>query len=219
MNVRNLDLVKWTGVAVMLVDHVWLYVYGATWWSEAAGALAFPLFAVALAEGVKNQSPASRLRTLRRLLIGAAVAQACLLLVRDSLPLNVIFTLGLGLALDTVWRSRSEWGAIAIAAAIAGVGRLADFNVVGVALVFFACRWTATRCDRWLAAGVASIALLFPWNGNHVALGALPLLWAISRMPKEVPRLPNAFYVIYAAQWPLIALLARVTNFGAGPGA
>lgn len=210
MSLRNLDLVKWIGAGGMLVDHIWLYVFGATWWSEAAGALAFPLFTIALAEGVRNQHAASRERTLVRLLIGASVAQIAVLAVRDALPLNVIFTLAAGVWLDTCWRDRAKVAfGLAVASVVVG-GFVVEYNHIGPFFVFVVMRWSATRRELWLALAACGLVALAPWNTNHFALAAPFIVLGVQRMAREVPRLPQAFYVLYAAQWPAIAVLAMV---------
>lgn len=205
MSPRNLDVLKWVGAIAMVVDHFWLHVLGATYYSEAVGSLAFPLFALALGEGCRSQNAASRDRTMLRLLIGAAVAQAALLLVRDVLPVNVILTLALGVALDTAWRKRdASTVAVALVAALV-LGLLVEYQHVGVLFVFAVMRWSATRSDAWLCAVVALLASLFPFNGNHYALLAPLVVVVVSLFPRDAPRARNAFYFVYTLQWPLIA--------------
>lgn len=208
--IRNLDVLKWVGAVAMLVDHVWLYVFGPTYWSEAAGSLAFPLFALALAEGTRAQHARSRDRTLVRLLIGAAVAQVALLLVRDPLPLNVIFTLALGVALDAAWRYRRTSSAtVAIAAALV-VGFFCEYQHPGVLFVFAVQRWSATRSDVWAALSLAGLVSLAFANGNHWALAAPIVVAAVALAPRDAPRARNAFYFVYTLQWPAIAVLAAL---------
>lgn len=203
---RNLDVLKWVGAVAMLVDHFWLYVFGATYWSEAAGSLALPLFALALAEGIAQQHRASRLRTLARLVVGALVAQLALLLVRGPEPLNVIFTLAGAVALDSVWRfDFSKLQRAAIVAAVFAIGLHVEYGHVGVLFGFFVCRWSFTRGDLWFAASLVGCALLAPFNGNHFALAAIAVAAVVSLFPKDSPRARNAFYYVYILQWPAIA--------------
>lgn len=210
MTPRNLDTLKWVGAIAMLADHFWLYVFGATYWSEALGSLALPLFAVALAEGTRGQHDDSRNRTLVRLLVGACAAQLAVLLVRDAQPLNVIFTLACGVAVDTAWRNRrASSAAIAVAAAFV-VGFVCEYQHVGVLFVFFVMRWSAVRADAWLAASLAGLAALGLFNGNHWALAAPLVVAAVSLVPRDTPRARNAFYFVYTLQWPAIAGLLRV---------
>lgn len=204
---RNLDVLKWVGASAMLVDHVWLYVFGATYWSEAAGSLAFPLFALALAEGVRNQNDASRNRTMVRLLVGALVAQLALELVRHGLPLNVIFTLAAGVALDSAARVRTRSCAAVAIAALVVVGALCEYAYPGVLFVFAVARWSATRREVWLAAALPLLALCGLANGNQWALVAPLVVVAVSLLPRDAPRARNAFYWVYTLQWPAIAAL------------
>lgn len=208
MTPRNLDVLKWVAAVAMLVDHLWLHVFGATHWSEAAGSLAFPLFAVALAQGVVAQQYASRVRTLGRLLAGAVVAQVLLLMVRDFAPLNVICTLGAGVAIDSALRydaPRPQRFALLTAAALAGF--YVEYLHFGVLFVSALC-WLArsrSQASAWVSA--ALFVLVAPLNGNWWALAAFPVALLIFGLPRDLPRVRNAFYYVYCMQWPLIALM------------
>lgn len=204
----NLDVLKWVGAVSMLVDHVWLHVFGPTTWSEALGSLALPLFGLALAEGVAMQHKASRQRTLTRLFIGAGLAQFAVLFVRGFEPLNVIYTLLGGVLLDSLWRYDFRWfERTAGVAAVFVVGALVEYGHVGVLFTLALCRWSASRSDLSLALALVGLAALFPFNGNHWALAAIPVAVAISAMPRDTPRAASAFYYVYILQWPAIALL------------
>lgn len=207
MTARNLDVLKWVAAIAMVVDHVWLYVFGATQVSEALGSLAFPLFALALGEGVKAQHDVSRERTMVRLLLGACVAQAAVLLVRELQPLNVIFTLACGVAADTAWRSRRVTCGVVASLSFVVLGFVCEYNHPGVFFVLALARWCATRSQIWLALSIAGLALLAPFNGNHWALAAPVVAALVSLAPRDAPRVKNAFYFVYALQWPFIALL------------
>lgn len=211
MRVRNLDALKWIGAAAMLVDHLWLYVFGPTIASEAVGSLAFPLFAIALAFGVSSQHYGSRVRTLQRLVLGAIAAQLALLTVRDFLPLNVIFTLAAGVALDTAWRyelPRAQRFAL-VAGAIA-VGVDAEYLHFGALFVAALCWWARTQSDRALVASLVLLVVVAPLNANWWALAAPAVVAVVGLLPRDTPRVRDAFYYVYVMQWPLIAATASL---------
>lgn len=209
MTPRNLELLKWVGLVGMLADHVWLYAFAApNAYSEALGAIALPLFALAIAEGVKNQSFESRTRTLQRLVLGACAAQLAVLIVREFMPLNVIYTIGAGVLADSALRYAPlrKYRAPALGAAVA-VGFVAEFEFIGVGLVWALCHYARTRSDTALAVALAMLVALFPYNGNHWALATVPVAVAVFLLPPEMPRVRGGFYWIYCLQWPLIGLL------------
>lgn len=208
MRARNLDVLKWLGAAAMVADHVGLYVVGPSVWSEAVGALAFPLFAVALAEGTAGQHVASRVRTLHRLCLGALAAQFALLTVRDFAPLNVIFTLAAGVAIDTAVRYDMPTARrVALLVAAVAVCFWAEYLHVGAAFVAVLCWRSRVRSDVALYVAVALLVLVAPLNGNWWAIAALPLVALVSLLPRDTPRLRDAFYYVYVLQWPLLAAL------------
>jgi hypothetical protein len=216
---RNLDTLKWLGVVAMLVDHVWLYVFEApTSYSEAAGALALPLFAFAVAEGVRSQTLVSRTRTLERLLLGALGAQIAMLCVGHIYPLNIIWGIGAGVALDTVLRyDLRGWRRWFVIGGAFVLGFVVEFGWLGTAVVLACCYNARRRADWSGGLVIVLLALLAPWNGGGFwALLALPIVWIASALPREVPRLRNGFYYVYALQWPLLAAL-RFLIGGTGP--
>lgn len=208
MTPRNLDVLKWIGVVAMLVDHYWLYVVASpTWFSEAIGALALPLFAIALGEGVRDQSQESRVRTLERLLLCAALAQGALLMVREELrPLNIVFAIGAGVYVDTAFRYPGFRWHTPIALFLAFLlGFATEFGHFGIILVAACCWWSRTRSDYALALGVATLLPLSAFNDGHWALAAVIVTAVVSLLPRDVPRARNAFYAVYVLQWPLLA--------------
>ena len=211
MRARNLDLLKWIGAAAMLIDHFWLYVFGATVASEAIGSLAFPLFAVALAQGTATQHYGSRVRTLQRLALGAVAAQGAVLVVREFLPLNVIFTLAAGIALDTATRYElPRLHRVTLVLAAVAVGFVAEYLHFGALLVWALCWLARTQSVRALVAAAVLLCVVAPLNANWWALAAPAVLYFVSLIPRDTPRLKDAFYYVYVLQWPLIAATAHV---------
>lgn len=195
----------------MLVDHFWLYVLEPTVFSEALGSLAFPLFAVALAQGITEQTIYSRLRTLRRLLLGALAAQLAVLLVRDFLPLNVIGTLGLGVALDTVTRYRyGKLAQLGTALAVIVLGFHVEYVHVGILFVWAVCWWARAQTPASLLASLVLLVVVAPFNLNWTALAAPLVVAVIALLPRDTPRIRDAFYYVYVMQWPALALSAAL---------
>lgn len=208
MTPRNLDAIKWIGAAAMLVDHWWLHVVRQpTVFSEAVGSLALPLFALALGEGVRQQELPSRVRTLERLLLCALAAQLFLVpLLGDVRPLNIVFALGLGLAVETTFRFpvAALYRVAAIGAAVV-VGFATEFGHVGIVLAGAAAWYGRTRSDAALAVGLAALLPLAVFNGSHWALASLLVVAVVSLLPRDTPRVRNAFYLVYVFQWPFLA--------------
>lgn len=207
----HLELVKWAGVFCMLVDHVALYVTGSTEASEAWGSLALPLFAFALAEGTRAQDYGRRMATLERLLVWALVAQVALLTVRELQPLNVVFSLCVGLWIDTTFRyaaARSH-RALAIAAGC-GVGFGAEFGHFAMLLTLAMCHNSRERSVMSVAVVLAALLPLSLFNGSHWAFAALGVIALAAIVPRDLPRTRGAFYWIYAAQWPALAVVTSV---------
>ena len=196
----------------MLVEHWMRYVVGdLPDWAYAVGRLAFPLFVFALALGA-SRLPRSKLAAIiLRMLAWAIVAQAALLLVdAPERQANILFTFALGLA--AVWLVEGEWPLLLQAVALAAIGvsgHWCEFGVVGVAFVAVTVR--VARAGEapptaWLAVAFMLFALALP-NHNHFALLAAPLAVLVGVSGIRVPRIRRAFYVLYALQFPVFAVI------------
>jgi hypothetical protein len=194
----------------MLAEHWMRYAVGdLPPWLFACGRVAFPLFAFALALGLRDQPCTKLVQVLFRMLVWAAVAQATIQLVdAPENRLNVLFTFAFGLAAaHAVGCIGSPLLVAIMLAAIGTVSLWCEFGLVGVAFVA-GCTTIARAGDRPLAAWTAVLALLallaIP-NGNHFALAAVPVAYAVAWLPLRVPRLRGAFYWAYALQFPVYA--------------
>ena len=194
----------------MLAEHWMRYVVGdLPAWLFACGRLAFPLFAFAVALGLRAQPCPKLVSVLFRMLVWAAVAQATIQLVdAPEDRLNVLFTFAFGLAAAHAVSCISSPLLVAVLLGAIGIVSLwCEFGLVGVAFVA-ACVALARAGDRPLAAWVALLvllALLAVPNGNHFALAAVPLTLLVAWLPIRVPRLRGAFYWAYALQYPVYA--------------
>lgn len=212
IRLRNIEVLKWVGVVCMLVDHVNLFVLGGRFpWAEQVGALAFPLFAVALGAGVSRVSSERGWSVVRRLLVWAVLAEFAWTLLRVDFMPNVIFTLAAGLSCFLLWEGeRRRW---LVSLPLLG-SVVCAFSVVGCILV-----WSLLVVFRKgfslpaLACVAGSVLMLFPFNSmSHAALLVLPLLWLIELLPADLPRVRGIFYRVYAGQLPLLWLGAAMVR-------
>lgn len=209
--VRNIELLKWLGVVCMLVDHLFLYVFGETnMIAERVGALAFPLFAIALSAGLCLRHEDYAWQILPRMVFFAVVAQVASLVVRDGFPLNVIFTLALGVWGHLIWRSEHSLARrVGLSAGILALGMACEFSAVGVLLVWLLL--DAMRSERWESLGLPLIvlAMLSPFNsGSHFALLSPFVVLLVAAFSFELPRVRGVFYWAYVLQFPVLWLAA-----------
>jgi hypothetical protein len=214
---RLIEPLKWLALVIMLAEHAMRYVAGELPpWLYAAGRVAFPLFAFALALGLRVH-PCERLgKIIARMLVWAAIAQATIQFV--DVPddrLNVLFTFALGVAAAYAIGCMRQLGLAAVALGVIGiVSWWCEFGPAGVA--FVAGSVTLARAgERPIVAWVAVLALLallaIP-NGNHCALAAVPVVFLVASVPVRLPRLRGAFYWAYALQFPVYAGARALLN-------
>ena len=205
---------KWLGLIAMVVEHWMRFVVGEVPdWVYQVGRIAFPLFVLSLALGLRRQPLPKFWAVTKRMLVWALIAQACLQLVpAPEGQLNVLFTFTLGLA--AVY-GLSRWRpSFLLAIALCAIGVVAlwcEFGPIGVA--FVATAVGVARADdppraAWVAVAGWLVALAVP-NGNHFALAAVPVALLVWRLDVSVPRLRGAFYWIYALQFPAYAAVRQ----------
>lgn len=208
----RVELVKWIGLGVMLADHVGAFVLQPSIATELLGSLAFPLFAIALAAALAQADARAQARTFQRCMTFGLIAEAGRLLVESQmLPLNVLFTLGLGVALA---QQAVAGFPILRTVAIFMAAVTVEFSIPGVVLV--ALLVMAYRDPRvWhLFALVIAFGLLHPFNpmAPHAAFLAIPLVACLSFVPahNDVPRVPQLFYWLYCLQFPVLWVAASL---------
>lgn len=202
------ELLKWVALVLMTGDHVnkVLLANSAPWLSEAARVV-FPIFAIVLVYNLRtHRHDDATARALIRLLIAAVIAQPLHALAFGYwLPLNVLFTLALGVYVAS---ARNGW--LAAAAWILG-GAFVDYQWAGVGVIVAAS--VALRLNGhwrgWLLLA-AAIAALYVINGNLWAVLALPLVWWLSRSTSDVPRWRWTFYGYYMAHLAVLVCLANL---------
>lgn len=202
----HIESLKYCGLAIMLIVHFFDYVpqYHSAF-LYGFGSIGLPLFVFALAFALEGKPVEQYPRLLLKLFAFAVLAQVASLTVRDGSILNVLFTLGVGIYAYWFYAStRVEWfhGFMLPAALVVGIN--SEFSLVGVALVFVALCWVRERNTNWLIAGLVLLALLTPYNGNiPAAFLALPVVWLVGRLPRDIPRVRGLFYWLYVGQFPI----------------
>lgn len=199
------EVLKWVALILMTGDHVNKALLGGTspWLTDAARVV-FPIFAVVLAYGLwAHPDPRAARRAMRRLLFAGLIVQPFHAIAFGYwLPLNVLFSLALGIYVcSTPSLSR------ALAAWCLG-GLLVDYLWTGPALMLAAVIWFRSG-GSWRArvfASAAALALCL-FNGNAWALLALPLLALFGQSGAVVPRWRWTFLGYYGTHLAVLALL------------
>lgn len=207
IGVQALEAIKWLAVVLMLTEHFCHFVLGHLPYAVmATGRLVFPLFALALAVGCAHKSNAERFVVVQRLLVWALVAALARVFLLDWVPLNVVFTLAAGLAVNVILGALGR-GRFIYATPIVLIGSGMEFGSAGVLAVHFFCNFARDQSRRgWMDAVLAS-ALVCLANGNFWALAAMPVAISISNADIELPRVKRLFYWSYVGQWPLFAAM------------
>jgi hypothetical protein len=208
----TIESLKWLALIAMLAEHWMRHVVGEVpGWVYQCARVAFPLFVIALALGLRTQSRARLRAVMLRMLAWAVLAQATLQCVdAPEGRLNVLFTFALGLGLVAAFEAERHPSPFVLALALAAAGTAAlwcEFGVVGVA--FVAAAVAIARADgppaaAWLAVAGLLAALAVP-NGNHFALAAVPVALIVWRLGIRLPRVRGAFYWAYMLQFPVFA--------------
>ena len=190
----------------MVYDHLEYFSGVALPFAADVGALAFPLFAYALAGGTCVDTHVKNGEIVVRLLKWGALAQVVLLVIRDPLPLNVMFTLAAGLTFGTVGAHKVTWQTALSLALVAVAGAVAEFSIAGVLFVALVVAAAHGRLPKW--APYPAALLLVPFNEfSLVPLIATPMAAYVLRHGPVIPRIKRAFYPLYVVQWPVLRLL------------
>lgn len=209
----TLEVLKWTAMILMTLDHVNKYLLDASVPAlYALGRLALPIFGFALAYNLARPQALAdgvHVRVMKRLTIYGALATPAFWMLVGWWPLNVLFML---LAITVILWLYGQGGLhhrwLAALVLVVG-GALVEFWWFGI-FYGLAC-WAYCRSPS-LGRGtawVAATALLGVVNGNVAALAALPLLIAATQARFTAPRLRWLAYGFYPAHLTLIAIVAR----------
>ncbi|KAK6352129.1 hypothetical protein TWF730_008960 [Orbilia blumenaviensis] len=224
-----LELTKWIAMVIMTADHINKYLFDESLpFIFEFGRTAMPLFVFVLtynlARPSSNINGGAYLRTARRLALCGLISSVPYSklggLLDDWYPLNIFFTL---LVITTVAGliEQSRTGKVRVPAVLTALaafvmgGGLVEFWWPAVGLGVGA--WIYFRSGNLLGllTSVASCASLRWVNGNHWALAAFPILFILSRLNVQMPRLRWFFYAYYPVHL-MVLLLVRIPMERAG---
>lgn len=212
----DLELAKWVAIVTMAIDHYGKIVDTSLYLpTHVIGRVSFPLFAAII--GIRLAvRPSADTRYLRHLVPWAIVSQPIYVLVgREWLDGNILFTLALGVATATLLRYRSDVAPWAVGTALVTIVILSTFveyGPLGVLMIPAMAALVRQYGEPGVAAGgplglaANASAVAPPLNPpDFAALLATPVLMLSTRMKLRLPRLPTqAFYAFYPAH--LLAL-------------
>ncbi|CAN7347467.1 TraX family protein [Pseudoxanthomonas sp. LjRoot168] len=189
----------------MTFDHTNKVLWaGSFQWMSDASRIVFPIFAIVLAYNLASNHSTDRVRrSLFAMLVCAVIAQPLHAAAFGIfLPLNVLFTLALGVYVAY----ERNWFIAFAAFAIGGV--VVDYQWMGVAVVVtatWAIRYPSRLNYSLLVASVASLQII---NGTWWALAAFPVLWLLGQVDAYIPRHRWVFLGYYVLHLGLLAALA-----------
>lgn len=202
-----LESLKWFALLLMTGDHLNTVLYhGALPLISEAARVCFPVFAFVLVYNLLRPGIDARRAMVRLCLFGAIAQPWHALAFGYMVPLNVLFTLALGVFVCT---TRNRW--LMVLGFFVG-GLFVDYQWAGL-LVLIAAFEVLTSGRRGRALVLVALVLSSLWfvNGNFYALLALPMIVLASRITWTLPRSPWAFYVYYPAH---LAVLAAIQVMG-----
>lgn len=208
------ELLKWLAVFTMTLDHANRTLWPFQGWAFAVGRLAFPLFVFLITYNLTVRRVPAR-RYLLPLLAFGLISQfpAMMVLERGFIPLNILFTLFLGVTFMPVFRYAKRLMPVGLAifnvALVWGLlGLFVEYGPVGVLLVP-AIQYLLAR-PSFLS--TALVALLLPATNLFVPASLVPfalppLIWRITKLSlNPLPRARWVFYAFYPVH--LLALWA-----------
>lgn len=198
-------LVKLAALVLMLFDHADQALWGgALGFHDSLGRAVFPLFALTLGRSAMLGEPLHLVRVVvPRIVLFGLLAMPAYVALFGWWPLNVMFSLALGLGIVAVWRL--GYRALPLAAFVLG-GAFVDYQWFGLACIALSA--LALSRPRLPVAVLLSLmaVLLVPINGSLWALAAVPLFAVAAALdPVEGPRMKWLFYGLYPGHLYLLA--------------
>lgn len=205
---RSIEPLKWLGLALMLIEHVCRYVLDVfPPVVYVLGRMVFPLFAIALAVGLRDSDVVQRRNVALRLLVWGLPTAGIIYLVRDPVPLNILFTFAFGVTLHSVWRGVGR-ARVLVAVVMLLLGFVVEYGPAGVAAVALFCaavrEESRTELALHFAVGILAVCIA---NASWVPLLAPLVVAAVVTSGVEIPRVRRLFYWSYVGQWPVFAVL------------
>ena len=168
------ELLKWTAMITMTVDHVGVIFYPEFTVLRFIGRLSFPLFAYLLILGMENT------RNVRnyfiRLFIFALISQLPFFLALDYGPfdlLNIFFTLSFGLLFIYFFKKSSVFVLVPVFASLV---LPFDYGIYGIAVM--GCMYILKENTKFGVVSLVLLNMLFlvPWNSQFLSISAIPLI-------------------------------------------
>lgn len=212
MHSGSLEALKWAAVFFMVLDHVNLHLLNQAYpGMYELGRLALPLFVFVLSYNLAQADGENVLnRTLSRLIpisVIAILPHAELNFDRSGLvPLNILFTLGSGIAVVALLEHSHKWGGVAAGLLFLGMGSVVEYGWVGIGL--FVSAWLLFKKTTMLAMITTATLLVllgYLYNGSQWALMSIPMFLLGFWVRAPVPRLRGALYFFYPAHLVVIA--------------
>ncbi len=211
----SMEALKWLAVLLMTLDHVNLHLLNSAHpWMFIAGRLSWPLFAWVLASNLarnRQHDPRLALRVLGRLLPCMVIAELPYRALNYAefgfLPLNILFTLGTGVAIIALLESHRRFRLVLAILFFSLSGPFIDYGWAGSSLLISI--WFFLRAPgflRILPLLAAMVALSSVNTNSWAYAAALPLLLAMN-FQIAIPRLRNALYLYYPAHLAVIVVL------------
>ncbi|EAT8674938.1 TPA: conjugal transfer protein TraX [Escherichia coli] len=223
MPYKNLTLIKWIAVILMIGDHINKYLLNESMpFLYYAGRIAMPLFVYVLAYNLArpdNLSSGAYSRIIPRLMVFGLISTPAYILLDGILdgwwPLNILFTL---LTITIICYFLDKGGRLpALYALIVffALGAVVEFWWPAIAMGV--CVWLYYRKGRGIFLCLALLACtsLVLINQNFYALLAVPVIIIAGYVRFPVRRFKWVFYAFYPAHLYLIlALRSYLTSQG-----
>lgn len=207
----QVELLKWVGFVAMVADHLnkALFAGELVGFSEF-GRLAFPLFTVALAIGLRGADDEKIKLVIGRLCLFGFIAQPLSMLLWPTFSFNILFTLALGVAASLLYRSVNPWVKFGSFFGAAVASLACEFFVPGFFFVFAAIYAFREPSPEGSITLLVTLALLYVPNGNHWALLAVPVVYGCAAVNLSLPRWRQVFYPLYPMHLAIIIGVAFV---------
>jgi hypothetical protein len=211
---RSIELVKWFAFVLMLLEHASFYVFDVMPPAVfIAGRSVFPLFAIALALGLRSANTYQLRTVVRKLLTYALIAAGTGMLVgRDFFALNVLFTFAIALYTYDAFINPSGYIARPLSILLLMlVGPSCEFGIEGIFAVVLVLTWARYQTHIIGHLSITSaLVLISIANGFIFSLFAWPLAVLLSMLTIQIPRIKGFFYWGYALQFVLFYALRTV---------
>ena len=214
------ELLKWTAILTMTLDHANRTLWLSQDWAFAVGRLAFPLFVFLMTYNIAVRRVPAR-RYFFPLLMFGAVSQfpAMVVLGRDFLPLNILFALFLGVTFTPIlgFAKRFMPSGLAVfnvALLWSLLGLFVEYGPVGVLLI----PATQLLLGRPSLYSAALVGLLLPAANLFVPTSFVPLslpilIWGVTRLRLgKLPRVRWVFYAFYPIHLLVLGWLGVLIN-------